>query len=152
MTLHLLSEEDAELVDSLDSEIFPCLVSGTDKSSSGSGISYEQFYHFCLNKQGYILKDEDISIGYMIYLSDQAYIYSFGILPAFRGQGYGSKLMAMFLEKKKDKKKNWSLHVRKSNSIAQLLYVKNGFEALEIINNYYGSEDGIYMIRKIESS
>ena len=44
---------------------------------------------------------------------------------------------------------NITLEVRESNKIAINFYKKNNFEIAAIRKNYYGSENGFLMIRKI---
>lgn len=63
-----------------------------------------------------------------------------------RNLGIGSK----FIDKlSKLDIKNITLEVRESNKIAINFYKKNNFEVATVRKNYYGSENGFLMIRKI---
>ena len=64
----------------------------------------------------------------------------------FRNLGIGSKFIDKLL---KFDIKNITLEVRESNKVAIEFYKKNKFEIATIRKNYYGSENGFLMIRKI---
>jgi len=96
------------------------------------------------NKAGYLLRENNISIGYILYgiLDGLFMIISFGILKEFRNQGYGKQLLKHFLSLQN---KPIYLHVRTSNHVAKKLYEFVGFRDKKIEINLYIDEDGILM-------
>lgn len=94
---------------------------------------------------------EGKAIGY--YLAAAAFeegeLYRIAVLPPFRGQGKGERLMKSFLRGlPKDTKKVY-LEVRESNKSAIGLYEKFGFRKIGQRKNYYGNEDGLIYILEI---
>jgi len=73
-------------------------------------------------------------------------IHHVEVLPEFRGQGYGSKLMALFLDEMKAYGvTEITLEVRVDNVSAIGLYEKFGFERVGVRKGYYKGIDGILM-------
>ncbi|RUU69839.1 ribosomal protein S18-alanine N-acetyltransferase, partial [Mesorhizobium sp. M7A.F.Ca.MR.362.00.0.0] len=69
---------------------------------------------------------------------DEVHITNIAILPDFRGQKLGEKLLrAMMEEAKKQEAKSMTLEVRVTNIVAQNLYKKLGFQSGAIRKNYY---------------
>ncbi|MCE4051941.1 MULTISPECIES: ribosomal protein S18-alanine N-acetyltransferase [Bacillaceae] len=83
---------------------------------------------------------------------DEVHITNIAILPDFRGQKLGEKLLrAMMEEAKKQEAKSMTLEVRVTNIVAQNLYKKLGFQSGAIRKNYYtdNQEDALVMWVKI---
>jgi len=81
-------------------------------------------------------------------LLDEAHITNIAIHPDYRGQGLGEALLSYMMQRAKE----WgagkmTLEVRVSNTIAQRLYKKLGFEPSGIRPRYYtdNQEDAIIM-------
>lgn len=107
------------------------------------------------------LKREDIlylvefldgrAIGYFLASASygEAELYRIGVLPTFRGQGKGERLMKSFLKYlPKDTEKVY-LEVRESNKAAIRLYEKIGFQKIGERKNYYGNENGLIFILNV---
>ena len=142
--LKILDESDIEDLYKMNQEIFK------------EEIVYDKYYlkRFCRLNQGFILKNNKLVIGYVIYgmtycgENMQFTIISIGVSRAFRGKGYGKLLLQAVLDKFKTRE--IFLHVRVQNKIAQKLYKSLGFEIKEIIKDYYHllSDDAYHMIKK----
>ncbi len=100
----------------------------------------------------FILKIEDKPIGYggMYTVLDEGYVTNIGILPRFRGLGYGKALVNKLIDYSKEKSLSFlSLEVRISNEVAIKLYSSLGFTEVGLRKNFYSSpkEDAIIMTR-----
>jgi ribosomal-protein-alanine N-acetyltransferase len=96
------------------------------------------------------LEEDGKVIGYcgIWIVVDEAQITNVAILPEFRGRKLGEALMRQALEVASERgAKTMSLEVRVSNSIAQSLYRKLGFQNGGIRKNYYSDnqEDALVM-------
>lgn len=96
------------------------------------------------------LEEEGKVIGYcgVWIVLDEAQITNVAILPAYRGRKLGEALMRQVMEVASEKGvRTMSLEVRVSNSIAQSLYRKLGFQDGGIRKNYYSDnqEDALVM-------
>ena len=69
----------------------------------------------------------------------QAYICTFGVLPAYRNLGLGTTLLQRAVEAGKGVEglQGVALHVQTSNDDARRLYERTGFRVLKTIKNYY---------------
>jgi ribosomal-protein-alanine N-acetyltransferase len=118
-------------------------------------IMYDLPYltRLCNLHQGYILKENNISVGYIIYGmtycngSRNFTIISIGVLNTFRGNGYGKLLINKVLDRFPERE--ISLHVRVTNKIAQGLYKSVGFNIKATEINYYHqlNDDAYHMTR-----
>ena len=101
-------------------------------------------------KVEYIIDEK--SVGYLEYslIYDRMEIDNINVLPDYRGQGIGTKLMAYLVSQAIDLRVvNITLEVRISNEIARNLYKKFGFREVALRKYYYGDEDGILMEKNI---
>jgi len=83
---------------------------------------------------------------------DEVHITNIAILPDFRGQKLGEKLLKTMMEEVKQLgAKSMTLEVRMTNLVAQNLYKKLGFQSGAIRKNYYtdNQEDALVMWVKI---
>ena len=87
----------------------------------------------------FVLECDGKICGFLIATKSQ--ISSFAIDETFRRQGWGTKIMELFLENKSVV----YLQVRESNKIARQFYEKNGFGQIFVLQNYYADENGLYM-------
>lgn len=93
-------------------------------------------------------------VGYigMWKIFEEGHITNIAIHPDHRNQGIGVKLLKEILDIcKTNKIKRITLEVRKSNYIAQKLYIKQGFEINGIRKKYYSdnNEDAFIMWKEI---
>ena len=81
---------------------------------------------------------------------DFADIHHIEVKSEYRGQGYGAKLMELFLNEIKNRNVNEiTLEVRVDNSVAIRLYEKFGFEQVSVRKGYYKGVDGLLMKKVI---
>ncbi len=95
---------------------------------------------------------DDRVIGYLKYLLiyDRMEIDNFVIEEEYRGQHFGSKLMAYLISLAIEYRVvNITLEVRLSNEVARNLYKKYGFREVALRKYYYGDEDGILMEKQV---
>lgn len=120
--------------------------------------SRDAFYNE-LNKNKFacyiVLEQEDQIIGYCgaWLVIDEAHITNIAILPEFRGQKLGEALLNKMIERSREKGiERMTLEVRESNTVAQSLYKKLGFQNGAVRKNYYSDnqEDAIVMWVNIE--
>ena len=93
---------------------------------------------------------EETVVGYagMWVLVDEAHVTNIAVLPQWRRQGLGEKLLTeLMVIAKEHGADKMTLEVRKSNWGARQLYEKLGFAALGCRRNYYSEthEDAIIM-------
>lgn len=102
-----------------------------------------------------VLEQADQIIGYCgaWLVIDEAHITNIAVLPEFRGQKLGEALLNKMIERSREKGiERMTLEVRESNTVAQSLYRKLGFQNGAIRKNYYSDnqEDAIVMWVNIE--
>lgn len=94
---------------------------------------------------------EGRAIGYFLAAAafGEGELYRIAVLPPFRGQGRGERLMKGFLQSlPKDTEKIY-LEVRESNKSAIGLYEKFGFRKIGERKKYYGNENGLIYILEV---
>lgn len=89
--------------------------------------------------------EEGEPIGYFLGAAsfEEAELYRIAVLPEFRGQGHGKRIMEAFLDSLPKKTERVFLEVRESNLPAVGLYERYGFKAVCVRKKYYGDEDGV---------
>ncbi len=95
---------------------------------------------------------DDKVVGYLKYLLiyDRMEIDHLFVDEAYRGQQWGSKLMAYLVSVAIELHVvNITLEVRVSNEVARNLYRKYGFREVALRKFYYGDEDGILMEKQV---
>ncbi|WP_203364619.1 ribosomal protein S18-alanine N-acetyltransferase [Bacillus sp. REN10] len=98
----------------------------------------------------HVAESEGQLIGYcgMWLVLDESQITNIAILPSYRGNGFGEKLLVHVMKAAKAKGAAvMTLEVRVSNTPAQNLYKKLGFQPGGIRKNYYSDnqEDALVM-------
>ena len=129
-----MSKEDQIPVENLLKEVF--------------SVSFPQDNPFF---QVLVYKDQEQICGFLYYdkMYEQLEIEYLYVDPAYRRKKIASQLLEfMIQEASNDGVTSMSLEVNEHNQIAQKLYSKYGFKKGAIRKKYYGSEDGILMIRK----
>jgi ribosomal-protein-alanine N-acetyltransferase len=124
-----------------------------EKLSFATPWSKESFYNE-LNKNQFatyvVIEDSEKVIGYcgVWLIIDEAHITNIAILPEYRGRKLGDALLAKVITTVKEMgAKSVTLEVRVTNTVAQNLYRKFGFENGGIRKNYYSDnqEDALVM-------
>jgi ribosomal-protein-alanine N-acetyltransferase len=97
-----------------------------------------------------VAKRDELILGYagMWLILDEAHITNIAVHPEYRGIDIGNRLLeALIIMAKVDTIESMTLEVRKSNIVAQNLYIKHGFVQEGIRKEYYGDnrEDAIIM-------
>lgn len=80
---------------------------------------------------------------------DRAYLYSFRILPAYRGRGLGTLMMNRVEEELTRRNFSWvTLNVAKDNPGAQRLYQRRGYQVVahEPGRWFYPDENGVWQV------
>ncbi|MCL1990104.1 MAG: GNAT family N-acetyltransferase [Defluviitaleaceae bacterium] len=79
-------------------------------------------------------------------VADFADIHDIEVKLEHRGQGYGKKLMTLFLKEMKQRDvREVTLEVRVDNVVAIGLYEQCGFECVSVRKGYYRGVDGLLM-------
>ncbi len=102
----------------------------------------------------YVMKLGEQLIGYGGFwlVLDEAHVTSVTVCKAYRGQGYGRRLLTFLLESAIDAGARMAtLEVRVSNVNARGLYVSMGFRPVGLRKNYYPKtgEDAIVMLKDL---
>lgn len=93
-----------------------------------------------------------IGYGGVWLIVDEGHITNIAVAKSHQGKGIGDKLIKGLIHVCEDKKiYNITLEVRKTNTVAQNLYIKYGFINCGIRPNYYADdkEDAVIMWRNI---
>lgn len=100
------------------------------------------------------LWDEAELVGFAIaeQLLDESTLHNICLLPGCRGQGWGRLLLQHYLTLTQELGcQQWWLEVRRSNLVAQQLYLRAGYQQVGVRKGYYqthnGSEDALVMRR-----
>lgn len=101
---------------------------------------------FLQREHGIVALIDDGVVGCILFRpkNHRLRVVSLAVMPQYRRMNIASTLLSQAFDKYPG---TWDLHVRTTNTAAQMLYLKMGFEAIEIIDNYYGDEDAVLMLR-----
>jgi ribosomal-protein-alanine N-acetyltransferase len=100
--------------------------------------------HYLVVRSG----EEIIAYGGLWLMVDEAHITTFAVLPEWRRQGVGGRLMVELMRLARDLQANvMTLEVRLSNKPARALYARFGFRPVGIRPRYYSDngEDALIM-------
>ncbi|ELY65061.1 MULTISPECIES: ribosomal protein S18-alanine N-acetyltransferase [Natronococcus] len=129
-----------------------------EQASFSQPWPYDAFERF-LDEPGFLVAvgPTGAVAGYVVanvirqYGRNRGHVKDIAVLPDDRGNGVGSALLsravAVLVSHGADSVK---LEVRESNDAAKRLYRQFGFEPLRRVPDYYGDEDAIVMVRKLE--
>lgn len=99
--------------------------------------------------QLYVLKEEDVIVGYIDFwiTFESCQLCKIAVDKNAQGKGYGKQLMEFMFDKVKDECETIFLEVRESNQRARAFYEGFDFWEINVRKNYYSdpSEDGIIM-------
>ncbi|MCX8172195.1 MAG: ribosomal protein S18-alanine N-acetyltransferase [Archaeoglobaceae archaeon] len=115
--------------------------------------SFDMYVYLTYGNDIFVADIGNKIVGYVVTMDlDQvrSKIVSLAVRKEFRGIGIGEYLMKKAINRLRERgKKEISLEVRVSNSVAQKLYEKLGFKIVSTIPNYYSDgEDAYYMVLK----
>jgi len=97
-----------------------------------SAIQDDNFISYMAELNGKIIGKIHISI-----VDDEGFIYGFGVLPDYRGNGYGREILSLALDiLKKEDVRNIFLDVDRQNKNALELYESCGFEEISVMDYY----------------
>lgn len=108
-------------------------------------------HHFFL---GLYLEKQLIGLISLSYLFETGEILNFGILPDYRRQGLGEKLIESSIKLLcQQKVETILLEVRKSNTPARRLYEKFGFKEISLRKHYYHhpTEDAVIYQKNLQN-
>jgi len=103
----------------------------------------------------FVLEKDNEVVGYLglWHKGSSFHITNIAITEKLRRKGYGEKLLK-FVEKiaATYRIKKISLEVRRSNCIAQDMYIKYGYKVMKVLRNYYQEEkeDALVMEKKLK--
>lgn len=105
----------------------------------------------------FVARDGGKCIGYAGFwnVSGEGDITNVAVLPEYRQNGIGSRLIETVIKKAAELKLSLlTLEVRRSNLAAQKLYLKYGFEVIGGRKRYYSDngEDALIMTKKLEKN
>ena len=122
-------------------------------------FSRKQFLYLITQAKGifYVVTDNEKVIAYSSLISNarthNLRIYSIAVHPDARGRKLGQLLMEKAIGFARSYQlKKITLEVNVTNGTAIGLYLKNGFEHIRIINNYYTDGSNAYYMHKIINS
>ncbi|MGD6969291.1 ribosomal protein S18-alanine N-acetyltransferase [Rossellomorea vietnamensis] len=144
-TIRLMSVEDLDDIMEVETESF------TIPWSRDAFFNEIETNHFATY---IVIEDKGKVIGYcgVWIIVDEAHITNIAVLPSYRGQGLGDRLMQSMIEIAKEMGAvTMTLEVRVSNTPAQTLYKKFGFAEGGIRKKYYSDnqEDALVMWVKL---
>lgn len=104
----------------------------------------------------FVARDDKNITGYAGFwnVAGEGDITNVAVLPEFRRQGIGSRLIEAIIKQAAELKLELlTLEVRRSNIAAQMLYSKYGFEVIGERKRYYSDnrEDALIMTKRLEN-
>ncbi len=104
----------------------------------------------------YVARKSNSVAGYMgvSIIAGEGYVTNVAVLPKFRRQGIGEKLLSSVIKNHKDELDFISLEVRVSNDAAISLYKKMGFEIVGTRKRFYEhpTEDALIMTKTLSKA
>jgi len=102
----------------------------------------KKLLHNIGNGSGTETKEQIIGYGGLWHIIDEAHISTIATHPDWRGKGYGELLLGAMMQRAINLEAAYIvLEVRVSNTVAQNLYHKYGFEKVDVKKRYY-RDDG----------
>jgi [ribosomal protein S18]-alanine N-acetyltransferase len=113
----------------------------------------EEDFLCCLRQRnciGMVAEHQDRIVGFMIYelLKTQLHVLNFAVAPWARRQGVGQQLVEKLVHKLTQQRRHEiRLEVRETNLAAQLFFRSHGFQAINVLRNYYeDTAESAYMM------
>ncbi len=100
----------------------------------------------------FLMTQENKIVGYgvVLHLPGELHINNIAVVPEYRRQGYGKKMMQHILNKFSDTSEMY-LEVRRSNTAAIRLYEKFNFERVYLRKAYYGDGEDALVMRRVSA-
>lgn len=109
------------------------------QSINKEDIIYEKYQNYYIPEGCIFIKDKGVHIGYgqLIKKDSKIYIANFGILPEYRGKGYGKKLLRYIVNIAYELG-NSKIYLKcdKKNIEAVNLYIGEGFKTIDTYHEY----------------
>lgn len=114
----------------------------------------------CLRQRnciGMVAEDGDRVVGYMVYElhKHKLHLLNFAVAWSHRGKGVGAAMVANLVSKlNRQRRTRMVTEVRETNLDALLFFRSQGFEATELLRDYYDDtdEDAIVMVRRCDKA
>lgn len=114
----------------------------------------------CLRQRnciGMVYEKSNYVLGYMIYElhKSRLHVLNFTVHPGYQRRGIGSAMVKKLFGKiSKERRNRIQLEVRETNLDAQLFFKSHGFEAINVLQDYYQdtTEDAYVMVRRWDPS
>lgn len=126
-------------------EKYRCLIqnkvfdSANRQSINKEDIIYEKYQNYYIPEGCIFIKHKGVHVGYgqLIKKDSKIYIANFGILPEYRGKGYGKKLLKYIVNIAHDLG-NSKIYLKcdKKNIEAVNLYIGEGFKTIDTYHEY----------------
>ncbi|WP_346876180.1 GNAT family N-acetyltransferase [Clostridium sp. UBA5712] len=126
-------------------EKYRCLIqnkvfdSANRQSINKEDIIYEKYQNYYIPEGCIFIKHKGVNVGYgqLIKKDSKIYIANFGILPEYRGKGYGKKLLKYIVNIAHDLG-NSKIYLKcdKKNIEAVNLYIGEGFKTIDTYHEY----------------
>ncbi len=126
-------------------EKYRCLIqnkvfdSANRQSINKEDIIYEKYQNYYIPEGCIFIKHKGVHVGYgqLIKKDSKIYIANFGILPEYRGEGYGKKLLKYIVNIAHDLG-NSKIYLKcdKKNIEAVNLYIGEGFKTIDTYHEY----------------
>ncbi len=113
--------------------------SANRQSINKEDIIYEKYQNYYIPEGCIFIKHKGVNVGYgqLIKKDSKIYIANFGILPEYRGKGYGKKLLKYIVNIAHDLG-NSKIYLKcdKKNIEAVNLYIGEGFKTIDTYHEY----------------
>jgi len=113
--------------------------SANRQSINKEDIIYEKYQNYYIPEGCIFIKHKGVNVGYgqLIKKDSKIYIANFGILPEYRGKGYGKKLLKYIVNIAHDLG-NSKIYLKcdKKNIKAVNLYIGEGFKTIDTYHEY----------------
>ncbi|OGJ53957.1 ribosomal-protein-alanine N-acetyltransferase RimI [Candidatus Peribacteria bacterium RIFCSPHIGHO2_02_FULL_49_16] len=114
----------------------------------------EEDFLWCLRQRnciGMVAEMGETIVGFMIYelYTSKLHIVNLAVLPSMRHGGVGSQMITQLVSKlSSHRRTRVSINVPETNLAAQLFFRTNGFEAINVLRDYYEDrgEDAYHMV------
>ncbi|MCK9222562.1 MAG: ribosomal protein S18-alanine N-acetyltransferase [Limnochordia bacterium] len=139
----LLGLEDVDELVAIEKASFPI-------PWSRESIVRELVYNSVASYVGYKLDGRLVGYAGIWIVEDEGHITNIAVYPEYRAQGIGSSLVEALIDlARRADVRIMSLEVRRSNQVAQSLYLKAGFQVVGVRKQYYSDnlEDALVMVK-----
>lgn len=143
----LLGLEDVDDLVAIEEACFPI-------PWSRESIVRELLYNRVASYVGYKVEGRLVGYAGIWIIADEGHITNLAVLPDYRRQGIGSSVLEALIDlARRANVLLLTLEVRRSNQVAQRLYLKTGFRMVGVRKQYYSDnlEDALVMVKLMEA-